>query len=272
MIDQQTRAQASLNTRALLVCLTLIGSAVPWWPWHALRVPLWMPLSCVAAFVWLAVVLAPLSWRGLVLASSAGTFGGVYLFFMIWPGDDPLGGFIVICVAAAMTLLVVAIGFLAHFAIWSRLSANTTLRRFSWVALLVGVISAAASIAFAPALMAQRILRNEQLALERLSALQDAMGRAVETYRVTPIYAARLLAPYYFGPSFTNMEWSGAVNQDGYIFIITRGSEDRTYTISARPIRAKIDGNRQFCADQSGNIECPVERTEPDNTYPPYPD
>ena len=255
IIGSQVQA---LGRSGILACpLMLLASAVAWWPTLTLDVLVWIPFGCVALCMCLLMALVPSGWPLLTLASGIGTFGGLLFGSVMWPPADPIAGGYVPIVAAVLALLMMLIGCLAGVILRRRLISNTTWRRTAWVAILASVAFGLVSLAFEFILIQRRIDRNEQLAEERLTALKDAMDRAVEAHGVSSIRAGALLDPHYFGPPFRDMNWEGAVTQDGYRFFI--GARSGGYAISAVPVRKRLDGTRQFCTDELGTMGCHVE-------------
>jgi MFS family permease len=249
-----------MRQSGLLVALTLVGSAVSWWPSLALHLPVWIPFGFVATCMCLSMALVPSSWPLLLLSSGIGTFGGLYFGSAKWPPDDPIAGGYVLYIATGMALLVMLVGIFAGLILRRRSISNIAWRRTSWVAILVCVAFGLLSLAFAPTLIQHRLDRNEQLAKERLTALKDAMERAAKAYKVSPIYGGMALKPHYFGPPFKDMNWKGVVKQDGYFFKIDGyGAKSGGYTISAVPVREHLDGTRRFRTDELGKIRCRVE-------------
>lgn len=221
-----------MRRSGLLIVRMLLASAVAWWPSLALHVPVWIPFGCVALCMCLSMALVPSSWPLLLLASGIGTLGGLYFGSVKWPPDDPLAGAYVPYIAAGMALLLMLVGLFTGLILRRRSISNSTWRRTTWVVVLVCVAFGLVSLAFAPTLIQHRLDRNEQLAEERLTALKDAMEKAIKVYRVSPIYGGMALKPHYFGPPFRDMNWKGVVKQDGYFFIIDGyGAKSGGYTI-----------------------------------------
>lgn len=158
----------------LLVALVFVGSAISWWPGLALGLPLQIPLCGIAIYVCLSMALVPSSWLLLLAASGIGTFGGLYLGSAVWPSDDPIGAAWVPYVAAAGAFLVMFAGLFAGLILRRRFISNTTLRHAIWLLLLACLALEMVSLAFAPTLIRRRAVRNERLAAERLTALNDA--------------------------------------------------------------------------------------------------
>ena len=97
----------------LLAALTLLASAVAWWPFFALHGPVWFPIALVVLCMCLSMALVPPSWPLLTLACGIGTFGGIVFGSVQWPLDDSIAGAYVPIFAVVAAFLIMLIGCLA---------------------------------------------------------------------------------------------------------------------------------------------------------------
>src|ERR1700722_16725963 len=84
-----------MRRNAFLLVLTVIGSALLWWPVTIepnLDLPFWLPLLFIALLTGLAAALSGGRWPLFVVASTVGTFAGVCGGFAIWTSSDPIAG------------------------------------------------------------------------------------------------------------------------------------------------------------------------------------
>ena len=253
--------------KVLLVLLTVLGTSVSWWPLLAepnLGLPVWVSLACAVGCTGLSIMLAPAIWPRFLLASSLGTFGGLWLGVLIWWPSDPITGAWVPYYVNTMTLAVILGALCAGLMMRRRSILNQVLRRAVWAAILVCVAFGPVTLALTPPLVRRRIAHNDRLATERFMYLK----KAVETARAQPDGASKTcdgtaLQRYYSGPPFTDTDWrritGNYVKQDGYIFMIYC-HEKAGYTIDARPATtAPGYGTRWMCADGAGEGGCRMD-------------
>ncbi|MBC7926697.1 MAG: hypothetical protein H7039_13665 [Bryobacteraceae bacterium] len=147
----------------------------------------------------------------------------------------------------------------------SRLPAQgERLRTAAWFVLVAIAAFGPVCLALTPHLVVRRVARNERLAEERFKSLQRAVQKTVDANSDPALLCAGpILAGNYFGPPFSNVDWQqitgSYVKQDGYLFMIYC-REGTGYTIDSMPDRAGEDGNRAFCAEESGKFGCSMER------------
>jgi hypothetical protein len=131
------------------------------------------------------------------------------------------------------------------------------------VALLGLVAFGPVTLALTPPLVGYRIVRNDRVAAERFTSLKNAVERtAAEAGDPKRICDGSALQRHYDGPPFSDEDWrritGNYVRQNGYVFMVYC-REQGGYTIDARPSRARGDGTRQFCTDESGRLGCNME-------------
>jgi len=252
----------------LLVIVTLVGSALCWWPvcmeprfvW-----PLWLPLLVVASLTGLSTVLFHKRWLRFLIASSVGTITGLICGVMIWPSEDVIGrgyvGFFIIPAIAISALVSLIVSQVTR-----RISIlNEKYKRAFWIALICYVVFGPIAVFLTPPLVAHRVAQTELLAKERFEALKSAAERTKnEQAGHQSVCDGQTLRINYFGPPFSDYNWryiaGNYVKQDGYVFgIWCHQSDQDGYTIDARPERQNENGTRLFCTDESGRVGCGME-------------
>jgi hypothetical protein len=80
-----------MNRHALLVVLTMAGSALCWWPniiEPSIGLSPWLPLALVALMTGLSTALSNGTWLGFSIAATVGTFAGLCSGFALFPSTD----------------------------------------------------------------------------------------------------------------------------------------------------------------------------------------
>jgi hypothetical protein len=248
---------------ALLVVLTVVGSAFWWWPltiWPNLDLPLWFPLVFIFFLSGLAAALSGGRWLRFVVASAAGTFAGIYSGWTIWPPTyDEIP---VLYLAAAATLATIVVSTVASLAA-RKVSVPDERRRVVWIALLCCIVLGPIILALTPPLVAHRLSHNQQIAAERFESLKNAVERTrSESGDPARICDGQILKQHYSGPPFSEEDWrritGNYVDHEGYAFGIYCREKDG-YMIDAFPVRGKADGTLRFCTDESRKIGCDME-------------
>ena len=195
------------------------------------RLNFWISFACAALCASLPITLRPSIWLWLSLASGIGTFGGLWLGFMIWP-TDPLGSGLTPFFVATITLVMITVGISSGIIMRPRSISNEKPRRAVWAAILACVAFGPVVLVLSPAVIQSRIIRNNRLAAERFAALRQAVESTyAEPDGPRKICDSTELRRRYSGPSFGDLDWrritSNFVKQDGYFFMIfcheTRG-------------------------------------------------
>jgi hypothetical protein len=243
-----------------LIALTAVGSAWCWWPLirePSLEFSPWIPVGVVALICALSTILANGRWLRSVVASTGGSFLGMWAGLLIWPSDDALrNAYALIPIMVGTAAVLVASLFAAQ--IGRAVSATEWNRRAAlWVALLGCVAFGPVMMAVTPPLVARRMARNDRLAADRLAAMKiaiEATRAGADGSRQRCDLQA--LSHRYSGPPFSESDWlrvlgGNAVKEDGYISMMNCPGNG-TYKINAYPDRIKGDGTRRFCADDSG--------------------
>jgi hypothetical protein len=252
-----------MNRDRILVLLTGIGSALSWWPVAmepGLDFPGWIPLALAPVLVGLSTILSGGSWLQFPIASIVGAFVGLVSGYAIWyPSDGIAASYLPLAVVVA-TLVVALFSLVVGFAVRRVSFVAGKARNVIWAVLACCFAFGPTAVAIAPPLIAQRIARNDRLAAERFSALK----RAVERTRTNggDICFGLDLKQNYSGPPFSESDWAyisgNYVKQDGYEYGIWC-REQGGYTIHTFPTRAKVDGTRAFCTDETGTLGCGME-------------
>jgi hypothetical protein len=246
----------------VLIALTAIASAWSWWP--LIREPIlefspWIPVGVVALICALSTALANGRWLRSVVASTGGSFLGMWVGLLIFPSDDGIrNAYALIPIMIGTAAVFIASLFAAQ--IGRAISSTAWNRRgVLWATLLGCAAFGPVMMAVTPPLVARRIARNDRLATERLAA----MKKAIESTRAGADGARQgcdvhALSHRYSGPTFSESDWlrvlgDNAVKEDGYVFVM-KCLGNGTYKINAIPGRIKGDGTRRLCADDSGKI------------------
>jgi hypothetical protein len=248
---------------ALLVVLTVAGSALWWWPltiWPNLDLPWWFPLGFLTLLSGLATILSAGRWLRFVVASAAGTFAGFWSGYAIWPptyDEVPVLDLAVAAMLATILLSLVA-GLAAR-----KMLVSKERRRVVWLALLCCVALGPIALALTPPLVAYRVGRNNRVAAERFESLKSAVEQTrSESDDPGIICDGKALKRHYSGPPFSETDWQyiagNYVTQGGYVFGIYCHEKDG-YTIDASPARERADGTRRFCTDESHKVGCGME-------------
>jgi hypothetical protein len=255
-----------MRRNAFLLVLTVIGSALLWWPVTIepnLDLPFWLPLLFIALLTGLAAALSGGRWPLFVVASTVGTFAGVCGGFAIWTSSDPIAGSYAPYGVAMATLATVLVSLIAALAGLKVSLSNENRRRAAWLVLLFCAGFGPAALAVTPPLVAYRIARNDRVAAERFESLKNAVERTMaEAGDPERICDGQVVKQHYSGPPFSEKDWhfisGNYVKQGGYVFgIYCR--EKGGYTIDAFPARQKSDGTRRFCTDESRRMGCGME-------------
>jgi hypothetical protein len=266
---------AAMRSDVLLVCLTVVGSAVCWWPafiYPRLDSIWWVSLAVPALCAGLSSVLSHRRWPLFLIASIMGNIEAQCVGNTIWGAREPMAGFFV-AVAIVVTSIAVAVTSLLACLAGRKVSIPAGRPRLAvWVAVSAVVAFGPIARALTPPLVAYRVARNDEVAAERFSSLRSAAKQTVaESGDLQSICDGSSLRRHYVGPSFSNEDWrviaDNYVRQDGYTFIHQDGysymvycrEKAGGYTIAAFPARDQGDGTRQFCADESGRLGCRME-------------
>ena len=140
-----------MRNNAILAALTVVGSAVSWWPVcvePTFYLPLWISVACAALCTGLSTILAPKMWLLFFYASGLGTFGGLYFSLIIWPPSGPIiTSWIPLLVVIALVVMFAAL--CARLMMWKRSISNKPLRRAIWIALIACVAFGPVTVAMA---------------------------------------------------------------------------------------------------------------------------
>jgi hypothetical protein len=260
-----------MNRDRILIVLTAAGSALCWWPAAvepSIDFPRSILLGLVALMTLLSAILSKGPWRRLAIASVAGVFAGLSSGLLVFfpPSDG---------IAASYSPLVIIVGTLAAVfvtlpSVWvGRKLAwlSNHHRRSVWLAFVSTVAFGPVALALTPPIVAHRVARNDRAAEERFERLKSAVEQTIaESGETESICDGQALRRHYSGPPFSDEDWQriagNAVKQDGYFFMVYCHERDRgkaAYTITAHPVRAKVDGTRSFCTDESRKISSGME-------------
>lgn len=256
-----------MRSDRLLVCLTLVGSAVCWWP--ALIQPKlasiwWVPFAVPALCAGLSSVLSHRRWRLFLIASIIGTILGSVWGDALWTPKYEvglLGPFIFFGIAVA-AIGAAVISFIACLA-GRKVSIPAGRPRLAvWFAVSALVAYGVIAVPLTLTLAAHRVARNDELAAERFSSLRSAAKQtAAESGDPQSICDGSSLRRHYVGPPFSDENWRHItdpfVNQDGYSYMVYCGEKGGGYTIIAFP--AAGQGTRHLCAEESGRLGCQME-------------
>lgn len=255
-----------MNRNALLIVLTMTGSALCWWPTiiePGLGLSAWLPVVLVALMTGLSTTVSNGSWLGFPIAATVGTFAGLCGGFVLFPSTDGIANSYAPIGVVVGTLAAVLVSLVASVVAKRVPLPNENHRHVLWVALVCCVAFGPVALALTPPLVAHRIARNDRLAGERFDSLRSAVGQTVaEGGGPGRSCDGQALRRHYSGPPFSEKDWQlitkHYVKQDGYYFLVGCGEQGR-YSIHGIPWGGKADGTRQFCADQSGKVGCSWE-------------
>lgn len=247
---------------ALLFILTALAAALSWWPLHRLPWSFWLPLACVVLCTGAASALRPNRWVSLLFTAAASAGAGSFIGSLIWPPDDPIAGSF-IPYGAATTALIVFLAALPAGLILRLPSLSGRLpRKMLWTTVALCVAFGPVFLLLEPPINRERIARNERMAELRFTALKHAMESATQAYGTYNIFDARALKPHYHGPPFAPSDWQrmagNAVFRGGYSYMLYH-RESRGYTLSVRPQKEGVYGNRSFCTDETRQTGCRVD-------------
>ena len=246
-----------------LIVPVAAGAWLCWYPLIMLQgfsPPFWLPLPLIALLIAVSTILSPDEASGMIAAAVVGTCVGIWSGYIIWkPSDSIVGSYI------GLTIVVGTLATLVVSLITSFLSRKVAARfdgraRSLWVLLVCCVAVGPLALAVAPTIVAHRVARNDRIAALRFESLKRAVEKAIsEDVSQSSVCNGRRLQRYYLGPSFSDDDWASMasryISDDGYIFMV-HCRQLGGFAIDARPKRGKIDGTRQFCADESGEIGC----------------
>lgn len=210
----------------------------------------------VAAAAGLSAILSDGAWLRIAVASFFGTFVGALGGFLIWWPIDRIDASFVPLVVMPAVLASAFVSLVTSLALRRVELSNYKLRRTVWFALLCCVAFGPVVVVLTPPLVAERMVRNDRLAKERIVSLNNAALQATaEIGGPGHICDGAALKRHYSGPPFSEKDWQYIVGnyvmQDGYVFSVYC-HEKEGYVIDARPYREKGDGTRKFCADELG--------------------
>jgi hypothetical protein len=211
----------------------------------------------------LSATLSNGNWLGFPIAATVGTFAGLCGGVVLFPSSDGIANAYAPMVVVVGTLIVLLASLVASVVATRVPLLNETYRRALWVALVCCVAFGPIALALTPPLVAHRIARNDRLAGERFDSLRNAVEQTVaEAGDTKRSCDGQALRRHYSGPPFSENDWqlitSNYVKQVGYYFMV-QCREQGKYSIHGIPWRGKVNGTRQFCADQSGEVGCSWE-------------
>ena len=254
----------------LLVVLSVIGSALWWWPVIMdpnLELPDWLPLAFVGLSTGLSTILSGGRWRRFLAVSVIGAVAGLCGGYAIWWPSDPIAGPWVPIDVVVGTLATALVSFVACLSVRKIPIPTETIRRAMWIALAVCFAFGPATLAITPSLVARRVAHNDRVAEERFLSLKRAVYQTVaERGGPAAICDGASLKRHYSGPPFSEKDWhfiaGNYVKQDGYVFgIWIYCPEPAQYAIDAWPVRERGYGTRRFCTDASGRVGCELDGT-----------
>lgn len=285
MFEQLSGRETKIK-RPRLFMLTLAGSLLCWLPGFIkpnLDLPAWIPLLLVSLLSGLSTTLSDGRWLESVIATSAGTFAGLFLGCEIWPDPDPITrsyyGVMVVVITLLSIFVSVISGLVGYKA--GKLIGNR--RNVIWLALACCAAYGPIALLLTLPLAARRVARIQTLASERFWALKSAIER-MNAGQGAPERACdeHALKQSYDGPPFDDNAWQQqrigendgfiSLRGGGYVFnILCYQAPQAGYVIDAGPEREREDGTRRFCADESGEIGCGVEWSGTRNVCKPCP-
>jgi hypothetical protein len=248
----------------LLVILVMAVSATIWWPMIPepnLGLPLWVPLLVITLVCGLAIVLSVGRWLWFALAAPIATFAGTLTGFIVWPMEDGISQSYTLFAAIAMTIVVAILSLAVGLVCRKVAAVNEPLRVALWLVLAACIAVGPVAAAVRPAVIAHR----DTLAAERFTALKVAIERTrKESGNTASVCDGQALKRNYAGPPFQESDWhfiaGHYVQQGGYAFgIWVNCSQPDHYTVDVFPVRAKADGTRRFCSDESGAVGCMMQ-------------
>lgn len=256
-----------MRSNIVLWILTLLASAACWWPAAvepSLDSIVWVAFAIPALCAGLSSAMSQSRWPLFMLASTAGTFGGLCAGLTIWRPSDPIAGASVPYGIALFTLAAGLTSLVACLVGRKGKILNQRYRSAVWVALFASAAFGPIALAVTPPLVSRRIARNDRAAEARFAALRSAVARtAAESGDPRLICDGSLLQRNYSGPPFSGVDWlritGNYVSQDGYSYMVYCREKGNGYTIVAQPKSEMGYGTRHFCADESGNIRCRME-------------
>jgi hypothetical protein len=255
-----------MNRNALLIVLTIAGSALCWWPAiiePSIGLSPWLPLALIALMTGLSTTLSNGNWPAFPIAATVGTFAGLCSGVVLFPSSDGIANAYAPIAVVGGTLAALLVSLIAGMAATKILASKENHQRVLWVALVCCVAFGPVALALTPPLVAHRLARNDRLAGERFDSLRNAVEQTVaEAGDPRRSCDGQALRRHYSGPPFSEKGWQliteHYVKQDGYYFIVGCRGQGR-YSIHGIPWGGKADGTSQFCADQSGKVGCSWE-------------
>lgn len=256
-----------MRSNIVLLILTMLASAACWWPASAepsLDSIGWVAFAIPALCAGLSSSMSQSRWPLFMLASTAGTFGGLCASLAIWRPSDPIAGAFAPFAIALFTLAAAVTSLVACLVGRKIAILNRRHRPAAWVGLLALAAYGPIALAVTPPLVSRRVARNDRAAEARFAALRSAVARtAAESGDPHRICDGSLLQRNYSGPSFSGVDWlritGNYVRQGGYSYMVYCREKGNGYTIVAQPIRETAYGTRHFCADESGKNGCRME-------------
>lgn len=216
----------------------------------------------IALLSGLSTLLSAQHWFRFVFAATSGTFAGITSASILFPSNDML--------ARSYVGLGIILGTLSVFTDSLLTSAvarwvfvlRRNQERAAWIMLICCVSFGPVLLAVTPMLVAHRVVHNDLLARQRFTSLKTAVENGFRSGGKATICDGQTLAKLFHGPTFSELDWEritgNYVKQDGYLFMIYC-HEKGGYTIDVRPARAKGDGTKHLCTDESGRMGCAVE-------------
>lgn len=248
------------------VFLATAASALFWWPFiiePGINLPRWLVLVLVILIASSATALLNGRWLLILALLSAGSLVSLIAGFLIFPRLDPLEGEfepITVACALAASILASLVGGLVGRKIRA---SNRPLRRVLWFTLTSCLAFTPIALALTPPLVARRIARNEQLAAQRVTALQRDVAQIVaETRNPASSCDGEAIKRHYSGPAFSERDWryigGNYVEEDGYAIGIWC-HDPKGFAVHAIPVWWGDTGVRQFCSDQTGALGCKLD-------------
>ena len=257
-----------MNRDVVLGFLVAAVSAVSWLPSilePSLDLSGWVPLGVVGLAAGLATMLSEGRWFRFLLIAAVSTLAGTLAEFMVWPLEDGIAQSYVIFAVVAAALAVAVVCLITGLIGRALAPLASTRRRAVWLAFVACVAYGPAALALRPELIALRVAHNESLAASRFSALKAAAEKTeIEQNGAARFCEGQSLKKNYLGPPISDANWrhiaGNYIKEDGYLIgIFVDCARPGRYAIDLRPQRARADGIRKFCTDQSGMVGCGVE-------------
>ncbi len=200
-----------MKREKLLVLLTVTGSALCRWPAikkPRLDFPNWIFLLVFGFIVVLSTALSNGRRLNLLKASVIGSFAGLCAGVVLFPSADgienayrPYGVFVATLAAACISPFA---GFAGRELSWT----DKSYRRALWFILAGCVAFGPVVFALTPALMRQRVARNDRLAALRFKSLKHAVEQTrSEAGGLDSVCDVNALQRHYDGPPFTQQDW-----------------------------------------------------------------